>query len=274
MRRITLDENPLCSSLPFRLFRGNPNLEEISLRGNNLHTLDAAQLPLDRLKRLNLANNPFVCNCSLQWLWRLTHIQINDDKKNDRTTKEKNFKNLFNNSLQIQLNQNENLNSNRNPNQNHIDSKQNNVLSLDVDGITCNQIEDSQKFVRHFLKDMSNSDMNCPTGITTVVCAIISVFLVLIIGIIVLYYMLRVKNRGSAMSERKNVNERIVPQQVDKSELERYLQCTQEMENEYRALRQWEVTAKEQSDTPDHYEECNSLHYDTRRPQKPHVVYV
>lgn len=74
------------------------------------------------------------------------------------------------------------------------------------------------------------------------------------------------------MSERKNVNEPIVPQQVDKLELERYL-AAQAVENEYRALHQWEMM-KEQIEEPDHYEKFDELRFETRRSQKPHVVYV
>lgn len=59
------------SDLPHRLFHNNPNLLEISMQQNNLQTLDAVQFPVDRLKRLFLGDNPLQCNCSLLWLWRL-----------------------------------------------------------------------------------------------------------------------------------------------------------------------------------------------------------
>lgn len=54
-----------------RLFHGDAARLDISLQDNAFTTLDAAQLPVDRLSRLRLAGNPFVCNCSLAWLWRL-----------------------------------------------------------------------------------------------------------------------------------------------------------------------------------------------------------
>lgn len=107
----------------------------------------------------------------------------------------------------------------------------------------------------------------------TIVSAVLSVLLIVVTGLSVLFYMRRMKNRRNAMAERKNVNERIVPQQVDKLELERYL-AAQAVENEYRALRQWELTMKEQIEEPDHYEKFDDFRFDTRRSQKPHVVYV
>lgn len=259
-----------------KLFRGNPNLIEISIRGNNLQQLEAAQLPLDRLHRLNIARNPFVCNCSLLWLWRLTHDQLysqhpNDgESNNNEESTDMTFKPLSTLSKKFP-DQNQNLDP-RLINSNQIDTMNNNVLILDVDEMGCNQWESSKKFTRHLLKELSASDMKCPAPVATIVCAIISVLLVLVTAISIFYY-IRLRNRRSAMSERKNVNERIVPQKVDKSELERYL-AAQEMENEYRALRRWEVTPKEQVEEPDHYEECNNIHYDMRRTQKPHVVYV
>lgn len=150
----------------------------------------------------------------------------------------------------------------------------NKVLILDVDEITCNLWEDSQKYTRLVMKDMSSGDIKCPAHIVTIVSAILSIFLVLACGISIYIYIKFIKNRKkNAMTERKNVNERIVPQQVDKLELERYL-AAQEMENEYRALRQWELTTKEQIEEPDHYEKFDDFRFDTRRTQKPHVVYV
>lgn len=265
---IKLDQNPSCSTLPLKLFRGNPKLVEISIKRNNLHTLEAAQLPLDHIHKLSVADNPLVCNCSLQWLWRLARSQAEADGDANGFKHLKHSKEL-NHSSDIIKNQSPPMSVPK-TNQNH--ATDHNLLVLDINEIMCNQWEDEQKFKRHLLKDMSASDIKCPASVVTIVCAIISVLIVLATGISVLYYVCRIRNRKSAMTERKNVNERIVPNQVDKTEFERYL--AQEMENEYRALRQWEVSLKEQTDEPDHYEECNNFRYDTRRPQNPHVVYV
>lgn len=271
---ITLDENPSFIDLPLKLFHGNPNLIEISIRGNDLRTIDAVQFPLDRLHRLRLAGNPLVCNCSLLWLWRLTTGQINENDENDnigvsvaaisdahQTTKS---------SKQIFLSSEQQKSSTH---LNQHNATPNNVLILDVDEIACELWEDSDRHTRYLMKNMSAGDIKCPAHIVTIVSAVLSILLILVTGTSVLYYMRRMKNRKNAMSERKNVNERIVPQQVDKLELERYL-AAQEMENEYRALRQWELTMKEQIDEPDHYEKFDEFRFDTRRSQKPHVVYV
>lgn len=249
-----------------------------------MHNLEAAQLPLDHLLRLNLGNNPFVCNCSLLWLWRLAKAQIDAEpsivRENNssgglpkRTSMD--VSNQSSTSITTKI-----LNQNQNSKPSHlklnqISSVNSNVLILDVDEIVCNQWENSQEFIKRLLKDMPASDMRCPAHVATIIYAVISVFLVFVTGVSILYYICRKKNRKNAMSERKNVNERIVPQQVDKSELEHYL-AAQEMENEYRALRHWEVTPKEQFDESEQYEECNSrsFEYDMRRTQKSHVVYV
>lgn len=242
-----MDENPAFTELPLKLFHGNPNLMEISIRGNHLQTLDAAHFPLDRLHRLRLANNPLVCNCSLLWLWRLTTGHSADtrssssDSSDDHTT-----------------------NTNATPH----------TLILDIDEIACDLWEDSMKVSRLYMKNISAGDIKCPAHIVTIVSAVLSIVVIVMTGATVLIYMRRMRHRKNAMTERKNVNERIVPQQVDKLELERYL-AAQEMENEYRALRQWELSMKEHIvEEPDHYEKFDEFQFDTRRSQKPHVVYV
>lgn len=275
LQTITLDENPSFSDLPSKLFHGNPNLVEISMRGNALRTLDAAQFPLDRLQRLHLAENPLVCNCSLLWLWRLTTGQVGDatapSADSSKMATAAATVNGFDGGHQT-------TNHVDRPKTNAISAQQqphtvaSNTLTLDVDEIECDLWTDNER-TRHLIKNMAADEIKCPAHIVTIVSAVLSVLLIVITGGSVLYYMRRVKNRKNAMSERKNVNERIVPQQVDKLELERYL-AAQEMENEYRALRQWELTMKDQIEEPDHYEKFDEFRYDTRRTQKPHVVYV
>lgn len=276
---ITLDDNPSFADLPLKLFHGNPNLIEISIRGNDLHTLDAAHFPLDRLHRLHLAKNPLVCNCSLLWLWRLTNGQINENDDGIENVVGVSVAAVSTN--QIDNNNNDDTNlvlSSKAANAHHHhhnlnNGTPNNVLILDVDEIACDLWEDAQRHTRHVMKNMSAGDIKCPAHIVTIVSAVLSVLLIIVTGTSVLFYMRRMKNRRNAMSERKNVNERIVPQQVDKLELERYL-AAQAVENEYRALRQWELTMKEQIEEPDHYEKFDDFRFDTRRSQKPHVVYV
>lgn len=276
LQKITLDENPSFSELPLKLFHGNPNLMEISIRGNDLRTLDAAHFPLDRLHRLRLANNPLVCNCSLLWLWRLTNGQINENSDGSENSvgvsvAAVSASNIDDTKMPTKIASSSSLTS-AGHNQNLLNSTPNNVLYLDVDEIACDLWEDSKRHTRHLMKDMSSGDIKCPAHIVTIVSAVLSVLLIVVTGVSVLYYMRRMKNRRN-VTERKNVNERIVPQQVDKLELERYL-AAQAVENEYRALRQWELTMKEQIEEPDHYEKFDDFRFDTRRSQKPHVVYV
>lgn len=249
---------------------------EISIRGNDLRTLDAAHFPLDRLHRLRLANNPLVCNCSLLWLWRLTNGQINENSDGSENSvgvsvAAVSASNIDDTKIPTKIASSSSLTS-AGHNQNLLNSTPNNVLYLDVDEIACDLWEDSKRHTRHLMKDMSSGDIKCPAHIVTIVSAVLSVLLIVVTGVSVLYYMRRMKNRRN-VTERKNVNERIVPQQVDKLELERYL-AAQAVENEYRALRQWELTMKEQIEEPDHYEKFDDFRFDTRRSQKPHVVYV
>lgn len=248
---------------------------EISIRGNDLRTLDAAHFPLDRLHRLQLAGNPLVCNCSLLWLWRLTNGQINEnsDGIEGGTSVSVAAVSASNSKATAKMSSSSSSLTASNVQQLLQNSTPNNVLILDVDEIACDLWEDAQRHTRHLMKDMSASDIKCPAHIVTIVSAVLSVLLIIVTGASVLFYMRRMRNRRNAMTERKNVNERIVPQQVDKLELERYL-AAQAVENEYRALRQWELTMKEQIEEPDHYEKFDEFRFDTRRSQKPHVVYV
>lgn len=231
LQTITLDDNPSFGDLPARLFHGNPNLLEISMRGNDLRTLDAAQFPLDRLQRLYLSDNPLECNCSLLWLWRLTTGQY--DEENTNTT---------------------------------------NILVLDKDKIGCDIWEERK--IRRILKTMSESEIKCPAHIVTIISAVMCILLVVMTGVSILCYMRMVRRKRSAMAERKNVNKRIIPQPIDKLELERYL-AAQEMEHEYRALRPWEIPVNKLIEEPDHYEKFDDFRFDSRRSNKqPHVVYV
>lgn len=212
------------------------------MKGNNLRTLDAGQLPLDRLQKLYLSDNPFECNCSLLWLWRLTNgiYDAVDD------------------------NNNENTNTNNNNNMTN---------SLVLDKIGCD-VALKETVVRRILNGMPENEIKCPAHIVTVISVVISVLLVIIIGISILLYFRMMKKKKKKLSERKNVNEHVVPQQVDKLELERYL-AAQEMSNEYRALRPWELPVKELIEESDHYENFDDFMFDSRRlNNKPHVVYV
>lgn len=75
VERVWLDDNIAISSIPTRMFHGNPRVTHISIKNNQLVTLEASHFPLDQLIRLELSGNPFRCNCSLLWLWRLKEEQ-------------------------------------------------------------------------------------------------------------------------------------------------------------------------------------------------------
>ena len=203
-------------------------------------------MPLDRLQRLYLAGNPLVCNCSLLWLWRLAtgHTYHDDDATATLTSSSA--------------------------------SNMTNTLVIDKDYIGCDQWDEETK-TRRILKNMSESDIRCPAHIVTVISAILSVLLVVVTGISVIFYMRMMRKKKKRLADKRNVNERIVPHQVDKFELERYLAAQENSmtNNEYRALRPWELPVKELIEEPDHYEKFDDFRYDNRRPNKPpHIVYV
>lgn len=75
MEKVWLDDNIAISNIPTRMFHGNPRVTHISIKNNQLVTLEASHFPLDQLVRLELSGNPFRCNCSLLWLWRLQEEQ-------------------------------------------------------------------------------------------------------------------------------------------------------------------------------------------------------
>lgn len=212
---------------------------DVSMRGNGLKTLDAVQFPLDQLRRLQLADNPLECNCSLLWLWRLVNEEEEEVGAGDAT--------------------------------------KSGSLTLDSEAIGCDIVEDSVK-VRHRLIDMSEGDIQCPARLVTIVCAVLTVLLVTMAGVSVVLYLQFARRRKRIVEERKNVNERIVPQQIDKMELERYLQA-QALTSEYRTLRPWEIPIKEADrEEPDHYEKFDYFDHRRMPPPKaaptPHVVYV
>lgn len=71
LQKIWMNENLRVKEVPPRLFHGNPKLTHIYMRNNALETLEASHFPIDRLQELEISGNPFVCNCSLLWLWKL-----------------------------------------------------------------------------------------------------------------------------------------------------------------------------------------------------------
>ncbi|CAH1639594.1 unnamed protein product [Spodoptera littoralis] len=71
LQKIWMNENVKVGEVPPRLFHGNPKLTHIYMKNNALVALEASHFPIDRLQELEIAGNPFACNCSLLWLWKL-----------------------------------------------------------------------------------------------------------------------------------------------------------------------------------------------------------
>lgn len=265
LQSFDLNYNPLFSNLPMRLFQGNPNILDISMQGNNLQTLDAAQFPVDRIQRLYLGDNPLQCNCSLLWLWRLVTGNFDEPTSQKPAT-----------------------------NSTHPHSpSSSSYLKLDNERITCDTWQDNIR-TRRLLHSMSESEITCPAHIVTIVCAILTCLVVIMTGASVVFYLRFVKRRRKLLQDRRavkavvNVHDRIMQThpshhhhhfqshpQVDKLELERYL-AAQAIANEYRALKPWELPVKEALDEPEHlYEKFDHYEYpDAHTMTKPHVVYV
>uniref|UniRef100_A0A182QKQ2 LRRCT domain-containing protein n=1 Tax=Anopheles farauti TaxID=69004 RepID=A0A182QKQ2_9DIPT len=208
---LTLDDNPSFTALPVRLFHGNPHLIDISMRRNALLTLDAVQFPLDRLQRLKLAGNPLVCNCTIRWLWRLVTGTLDDDDGDDPDGVAFLGRTLADHS---------NITT---------------VLLIDKDEIGCDLNEDGL-VSRRTLRGMSESDINCPAHLVTMLSILLSLILLTLGAGAAIVYRRKSRERKKILQERKNVHERIVPQKVDKLELERYL-AQQVLSNDYRELR-------------------------------------
>lgn len=102
LERVWLDNNIMLKKLPTMLFHGNKHLTHISVRNNRLTTLEAAHFPLDQLKVLLLSENPFDCNCSLLWLWRLGQEQKNARQIQNQNNTDENNKGLFIDTENIQ----------------------------------------------------------------------------------------------------------------------------------------------------------------------------
>lgn len=83
LENISLNDNKEIKMLPTRLFYGNQRVVHISIADNGLSTLESTHFPLDQLLSLKLGGNPFVCNCSLMWLWNLEQEQSVRARQND-----------------------------------------------------------------------------------------------------------------------------------------------------------------------------------------------
>nr|XP_053629792.1 chondroadherin-like protein [Cherax quadricarinatus] len=71
LQTLTISHNPLLRHLPEGLLTSLHNLRSVDLRANGLQSLPEAEVPWSSLKKMDLRDNPLVCNCSLQWLAEL-----------------------------------------------------------------------------------------------------------------------------------------------------------------------------------------------------------
>lgn len=211
-----MNDNEQFSVLPEKLFHGNLDLIELSMKNNKIYQLDAIQLPLDQLKRLALAENPFVCNCSLIWLWQLI-------KSSSVTT-----------SVQSPSTTNDKSDS--------TGSNGSNLLSIDKENIGCDIVikgdDNNVKVIRKKLTEMSEADIKCPTHIVTIISVILTVIFIAIICVSILIVIkcsrtaqLKRRQQKYLTTERSNIGELIIPQKIDKYELERYL-AEQQMQHQ------------------------------------------
>lgn len=210
-----MDDNEQFSELPMNLFHGNLNLIELSLRNNKLYQLDAVQLPLDQLRKLSLADNPFVCNCSLIWLWQLIKSSSAVTTAMTTTTTEPSEEPV----VMAKGGSGENGG---------------NLFIIDGEKIGCDIVirndEDNMKIIRKRLLDMTEADISCPTHIVTIISVILTVIFIAIICVSILVIIkcsrtaqLKRRQQKYLTTERQNVGELIIPQKIDKYELERYL---------------------------------------------------
>ncbi|KAG5673694.1 hypothetical protein PVAND_003717 [Polypedilum vanderplanki] len=194
LEEIVMNDNGQLSSLPLNLFHGNLNLIELNLNNNKFYQLDAIQIPIDQLKRLSLGDNPFVCNCSLIWLWHLVKLSseyINSSNSNNKSS---------------------------------------NLFIIDKDKIGCDIIvkggdDNEVKVIRKMLVDMTESEISCPTNLLTMISVILTVIFIgiICISIFVIIKCSNVSRKRQQQQKCFSNSEVMIPQKVDKSELERYL---------------------------------------------------
>lgn len=247
LQTIWLDDNTAFESIPPNLFYGNPKVTQIRIRGNALRTIDATQLPLDQLHQLYLADNPFDCNCSLLWLWRLANGVPSAQSPSDATAH-------TNGPLLV------------GPPSRHVASHQ---LMVDKEKLACNVWTEQTSMHRVSLRDLTANEIECPASVSFVVLCLLAALCVVLGAVLLALYVRR--RRRKWRHDRKNVLERLGPESVGKVEFE------------YRSQhQQWELPPrlKDELDELDHYEQFDDFRYDHRRHIKepplhpPNVVYV
>ncbi|XP_030375603.1 leucine-rich repeat and immunoglobulin-like domain-containing nogo receptor-interacting protein 4 [Scaptodrosophila lebanonensis] len=241
LQTLQLNYNPQLSDIPMRLFQGNPNILEVYMQSNSLRTLYSAQFPVDQLQKLYLGDNPLQCNCSLLWLWRLVTgnfegaeppLQHSPGAAVAALAKEEDSTTSANDgvaALAAYIAEQHIANALHTTEPSAYDQSleaaaaaSSNYLRLDRQQIGCDVWRDNVRKRRQLLS-MSESEITCPAHIVTVVCAVITCLLVIMIAISVLYYLRFVKRRRKLLHERGplrtsksiiNVHDRILQHQA------------------------------------------------------------
>ncbi|GFY70226.1 leucine-rich repeat neuronal protein 2 [Trichonephila inaurata madagascariensis] len=71
LKIIVINHNKELKHVQDGAFDNLPNVQHVSFRGNSFETLQYGLLPWSDLVFLDVRDNPFVCDCSLFWLWKL-----------------------------------------------------------------------------------------------------------------------------------------------------------------------------------------------------------
>lgn len=242
-----MDDNVAITTVPPNLYRNNPKLIDIRMRGNSLQRLDATHFPLGQLQRLALSRNPLVCNCSILWLWHLTQKL----------------------SVEARIN----FESDHN-----VILPRNNFVLIDKVNVSCDFWSERQKLRSVPLHTLSAGQIDCPAYVTYVIaaalCGAAFVAVAVIVGAVVRRQRQRARQRCAR--ERKHIMDRMVAQNETKLKFEYAV-------GGHHPVEQTETRDDDDDDDLDHYEQFDDFRYDHRRHvkqpsllriQQPSIVYV
>ncbi|KAJ8942272.1 hypothetical protein NQ314_010105 [Rhamnusium bicolor] len=244
LEEVHMDYNVRIEKLPTRLFHGNPKVKFISVRYNNLQTLEAIHFPVDQLHELRVGGNPLNCNCSLGWLWHLIQKYKSNPLKLNETVHVENKKTKINTS----------------------------DLILDIGDITCVGPEGLSS---QLLADATRSQLDCSVGWM----AAISVTLTLIFSLLVIGGVVYCAPKHRSRTNKKELSEieetlrRNMPsshsrknEPYEPSQIEKYVISSPSMiDKEYRSLPPWDPYG---ASSVNMYEQLNE------NGVRPHIVYV
>ncbi|XP_028968217.1 protein slit [Galendromus occidentalis] len=84
--RLNFEMDASLTNIDSRMFRGMAKLEQVSFRGSGLETLDLSLVAANQLRRLDVRENPFRCDCRLSWLRDLSLSFLNGSRANRKPT--------------------------------------------------------------------------------------------------------------------------------------------------------------------------------------------